>query len=574
MHTYSKLNLLSVFIVLFLTILFNSSVILQPVRSRHGMVVSANQLASEVGIEIMKKGGNAVDAAVAVGFTLAVTYPYAGNIGGGGFTVIHLKNGLNTTIDFREKAPLKSSKDMYLDENGNYIPSLSREGTLSSGVPGSVAGLIYALNKYGTMKLRDVIQPAIGLAKNGWELDYRTAEIFNKFLAEFKKYPSSYRIFTKYGEPYKEGDLFKQPDLAWTLEQIEKNGRDGFYKGRVAALILNQVQSMGGIITSEDLEKYQPVERKPVVGTYRGYNVISMPPPSSGGIALIELLNIVENYKINASDWGSSEYIHHLVEAMKYVYADRTYLLGDEDFYPVPKDGLISKEYARTIFHKIQGDSNKAVPSELITAGGPSIYSESTETTHYSVYDEYGNTVSTTTTINSAFGSKVVVEGAGFLLNNEMDDFSVKPGIPNQFGLLGTEANSIEPEKRMLSSMTPTIVLKDDKPYIIIGSPGGSTIITTVLQVIMNCIDFRMNIQEAIDMPRFHHQWKPDEIYFEKFAINNDAKDNLRKMGYKFADMQTNFTVLGVAEGIMIDNANHIIFGAADPRGSGSAEGF
>ena len=574
MRTYFSSNLLSVFFVLLLTIIFNYSAISQPVRSRHGMVVSANQLASEIGVDIMKKGGNAVDAAVAVGFALAVTYPYAGNIGGGGFMVIHLKNGLNTTVDFREKAPLKSNKDMYLDENGNYIPSSSKEGTLSAGVPGSVAGLIYALNKYGSLKLQDVIQPAIDLAKNGWKLDYQTAEMFNKFLPEFKKYPSSFRIFTRYGEPYKEGDLYKQSDLAWTLEQIEQYGRDGFYKGMVASLILNQVQSMGGIITREDLEKYQPVERKPVTGTYRGYQVISMPPPSSGGIALVELLNIIENYKLDTKDWGSSEYIHHLVEAMKYVYADRTYLLGDEDFYPVPKAGLISKEYAGTIFHKIQDDNNKAVPSDSITSGNPSIYSESKETTHYSVYDEYGNAVSTTTTINSAFGSKIVVEGAGFLLNNEMDDFSVKPGIPNQFGLLGSDANSIEPGKRMLSSMTPTIILKDDKPYIIIGSPGGSTIITTVLQVIINCIDFHMNIQDAIYMPRFHHQWKPDEIYFEKFAINTDAKNNLIKMGYKLDDMHSNFTVLGVAEGIMIDNVNHIIFGAADPRGSGSAEGF
>ena len=574
MRIYFKSKNLTVFLVLLLSIVFNYSANPQPVRNHHGMVVSASQIASDIGVEIMEKGGNAVDAAVAVGFSLAVTYPYAGNIGGGGFMIIHLKNGVNTTIDFREKAPLKARKDMYLDENGNYIQSSSKEGPLSAGVPGSVAGLICALNKYGSMKLQDVIQPAIDLAKNGWKLDYQTAEMFDRFLPEFKKYPSSFRIFTKYGEPYKEGMLFKQTDLAWTLEQIEKNGRDGFYKGRVASLILNQIQSMGGIITREDLEKYQPVERIPVTGTYRGYKVISMPPPSSGGIALAELLNIIENYKFNANDWGSSRYIHLLVEAMKYVYADRTFLLGDEDFYPVPKAGLISKEYAGSIYHKIQSDSNKAVPSDLIKAGDPSIYSESTETTHFSVYDEYGNAVSTTTTINSAFGSKIVVEGAGFLLNNEMDDFSVKPGIPNQFGLLGTEANSIEPEKRMLSSMTPTIILENDKPYIIIGSPGGSTIITTVLQVVLNCIDFHMNIQEAIDMPRFHHQWKPDEIYYEKFAINNDTKENLVKMGYKFADMHSNFSVLGVAEGIMIDNKNHIIYGAADPRGSGSAEGF
>lgn len=571
MQIYSKFNFPFVFIFLLLTNIFIYSALSQPVRSRHGMVVSANKLASQIGVEIMENGGNAVDAAVAVGFTLAVTYPYAGNIGGGGFMVIHLKNGLNTTIDFREKAPLKAYKDMYLDENGNYIPSSSTEGTLSTGVPGTVAGLIYALKKYGTMKLKDVIQPAIDLAKNGWELNYQTADMFDKYLPEFKKYPASFRKFTKYGEPYCEGDSFKQPDLAWTLEQIKDKGLNGFYKGEVAELILNQVQSMGGIITREDLDKYKPVERKPIIGTYRGYKIISMPPPSSGGIALVELLNIIENYKLNSNDWGSSEYIHHLVEAMKYVYADRTYLLGDEDFYPVPKSGLISKEYARTIFYKIQSDSNKAVSSDSITSGNPSNYSEGMETTHYSIYDKYGNAVSTTTTINSAFGSKITVEGAGFLLNNEMDDFSVKSGVPNQFGLLGTEANSIESEKRMLSSMTPTIVLKDAKPYIIIGSPGGSTIITTVLQVIINCIDFNMNIQEAIDMPRFHHQWKPDEIYYEQHALITDTKDNLIKMGYKFA---AGYTTLGVAEGIMIDNVNHVIFGAADPRESGSAEGF
>ncbi len=573
-RTYFKSRVLS---VLFVITFFNPFIFSEsprPVRSTHGMVVSASTLASKIGIEIMKKGGNAVDAAVAVGFALAVTYPYAGNIGGGGFMVIHLKDGKNSTVDFREKAPLKAARNMYLDSNENYIPSLSKEGTTSAGVPGSVAGLIYAMNKYGTMTLKDVIQPAIDLAKNGWPLDYRTAEVFNKFLPEFKKYPVTYKKFSKFGSPYNEGDIFKQSDLAWTLEQIKDKGRDGFYKGEVAELFLNQVQSMGGIITRDDLDKYEPVERKPIIGTYRDFKIVSMPPSSSGGIALVELLNILENYDLKTGDWGSSEYVHRLVEAMKYVYADRTYLLGDEDFYPVPKAGLISKEYAKTIFNKIQNDNDMAVPSDSINAGEPSKFSESMETTHYSVYDEYGNAVSTTTTLNSAFGSKITVEGAGFLLNNEMDDFSAKPGVPNQFELMGTEGNSIQPEKRMLSSMTPTIVLRDEKPYIIIGSPGGSTIITTVLQVIINCIDFHMNIQEAIDMPRIHHQWKPDEIFHEKYSISNDVKDNLIKMGYKLADMHSNFSILGIAEGIMIDNNDHLIFGAADPRGSGSAEGF
>ena len=488
--------------------------------------------------------------------------------------VIHLQDGKNTTIDFREKAPLAAFKDMYLDKNGKYLPALSQEGTTSTGVPGSVAGLIYALDKYGTMKLDEVIQPAIDLAKDGWVIDYKTAKAFKNELSNFKKYPSSYKIFSKNGEPYKEGDTFKQHDLAWTLEQIKENGNDGFYKGKVAELLVKQIRSMGGYITQKDLDNYKVVERKPIIGTYRGYKIISMPPPSSGGIALVELLNILENYHFNTDDWGSSEYIHRLIEAMKYVYADRTYNLGDPDFYNVPAEKLTSKKYAKSIFDKIEKAKDRAVPANQISFYKPSNYKESTETTHYSVYDENGNAVSVTTTINSAFGSKIVVDGAGFLLNNEMDDFSAKPGAPNQFGLLGTEANSIQSEKRMLSSMTPTIVLKNDKPYIIIGSPGGSTIITVVLQVIMNCIDFNMNIARAIEAPRIHNQWYPDVVYTEKFALSNDVIKNLMKMGYRIANITRKFRILGVAEGIMINNKDHLIYGAADPRGSGSAEGY
>ena len=536
------------------------------------MVVTVNNLASNVGIQILKQGGNAVDAAVAVGFTLAVTYPYAGNIAGGGFMVIHLANGKNTTIDFREKAPLKAYRNMYLDKNGNYVPSLSREGATSIGVPGSVAGLIFVLKKYGSMSLSKVIQPAINLAKNGWKLDYRTIKLFNENLQKFKKYPASFKKFTKNGKPYVESDIFKQPDLAWTLEQIKEKGVNGFYKGKVAKLLVKQIKKLGGYITQTDLDKYRPVERKPILGTYRGYKIVSMPPPSSGGIALVELLNILENYHFTPDDWGSSAYIHKLVEAMKYVFADRTKYLGDSDFYPVPETGLISKAYAKSIFLKIR---NKATPASQITAGNPYKYKESMETTHYSIYDKFGNAVSVTTTLNSAFGSKIVVAGAGFLLNNEMDDFSAKPGTPNQFGLMGSEANSIAPQKRMLSSMTPTIVLKNDKPFIIIGSPGGSTIITVVLQVIMNVIDFNMNIQEAVDAPRIHDQWLPDKIYYEKYAIVKDVAVNLKKMGYTLADMHNRFRILGIAEGIMIDNNNHIIYGASDPRGGGgSAMGY
>ena len=546
----------------------------QPVCYKHGMVVSASTIASKVGVKILEEGGNAIDAAIAVGFALAVTYPYAGNIGGGGFMVIHLKNGKNTTVDFREKAPLAAYKNMFLDKNGNYIPALSQEGTTSSGVPGTVAGLIYALNRFGTMKLADVIQPAIDLASKGWALDFNSAQSFKEELSEFKKYPSSYKIFCINGKPYKEGDIFKQPDLAMTLEQIKEKGADGFYKGKVAEMLIRQVKSMGGYITQDDLDKYAPVERKPVTGTYRGYEIVSMAPPSSGGIALIELLNILENYNFKSNDWGSSQYIHRLVEAMKYVYADRTYNLGDPDFYDVPVKTLISKKYAKAIFDKIEKAGNHAEPADEITSLKPSDYKESNETTHYSVYDENGNAVSVTTTINSAFGSKIVVDGAGFLLNNEMDDFSAKPGAPNQFGLLGTDANSIQPQKRMLSSMTPTIVLKNNKPYIIIGSPGGSTIITVVLQVIMNCIDFNMNIFQAIAAPRIHNQWYPDVVYSEKFALSKDVIRNLIKMGYRLANITRKFRVLGLAEGIMINYNDHLIYGTADPRGSGSAEGY
>ena len=568
-------NCLRTYLVVILSIFiinqFNIIGASQPFKSKNGMVVSASKIASKVGVEILKTGGNAIDAAVAVGFALAVTYPYAGNIGGGGFMVIHLQDGINTTIDFRERAPFTAYRDMYLDKDGNVIENMSLEGAASVGVPGSVAGLIYALEKYGTMNLAKVIQPAIDLAENGWALESQDAESFYNFLEVFSKYPSSYKIFTNNGVSYKEGDLFKQPELAWTLKQIRDKGRDGFYEGKVSDLFIKQMMDMGGFITHADLDKYKPAERETIKGTYREYKIISMAPPSSGGIALIQLLNILENFDIEKDDWGSSRYIHRIVEAMKYVFADRTYHLGDADFYPVPVNRLISKEYAKTIFEKI---GENAVLSKEIYGGDTLKYIESTETTHYSVYDSSGNAVSVTTTLNSAFGSKVVVEGAGFLLNNEMNDFSEKPGVPNQFGLLGTDANAIEPGKRMLSSMTPTIVLKDDKPFLILGSPGGSMIITTVLQVLMNCIDFNMNIQEAVDVPRIHHQWMPDKIYFEKFAINKDAMENLIKMGYDFSDMTDRIITIGLVNGIMIDQNNHIIYGTSDSRGNGSAEGF
>lgn len=546
----------------------------QPISAENGMVVSTSSYASKVGVEILKKGGNAVDAAVAVGFALAVTYPSAGNLGGGGFMVIHLADGNNITIDYREKAPLSAHREMYLNESGEFVPELSMYGATSAGVPGSVAGLIYALEKYGTMTLADVIQPAIELAKNGFRLEKRDSIYFSNTIPLFSKYTSSMKIFTKDGVPYSAGELFIQIDLAKTLEQIKEKGGDGFYKGKVAELLVNQVRSLGGYITLEDLEKYQPIERDPILGNYRGYEIVSMPPPSSGGIALVQMLNILENYNLSEENWGSAHYIHHIVEAMKYAYADRTNHLGDADFYPVPTDQLVSKEYAKTIFDSIEKENNKAIPSSEIKSFEPEQFYESTETTHYSVYDSYGNAVSTTTTINSSFGSGIVVEGAGFLLNNEMDDFSGKPGVMNQFGLLGTEANSIQPEKRMLSSMTPTIILKDDKPFIVIGSPGGSQIITTVLQVVSNCIDFDMNIREAIEAPRIHHQWMPDSIFYEKDALSPEVRNKLIDMGYHFWDDSYETRLIGIAEGIMIDQKNKIIYGASDPRGGGLAAGY
>jgi gamma-glutamyltranspeptidase/glutathione hydrolase len=568
-------NLLILFtLMIILFLLLGCSKPPLPVSSKNGMVVSTSSYASRVGIDILKKGGNAIDAAVAVGFALAVTYPSAGNIGGGGFMVIHLSDGTNTTIDYREKAPLSAHKDMYLNEAGEFVPELSQQGTTSAGVPGSVAGLIYALEKYGTLTLAEVIQPAIDLARDGWKLDERDARYFNNNMAVFQKYPSSLKVFTKDGKLYTAGDLFVQPDLARTLELIKKNGKDGFYKGEVAVLLVNQVSSQSGYISPEDLEKYQPVEREPIIGTYRGYKIVSMAPPSSGGIALVELLNTLENYNLSDEDWGSVLYIHHIVEAMKYAYADRTYHLGDADFYPVPVKQLTSKEYAKTIFDRIEKVKNRSVPSSEIKSLKVISGNESKETTHYSVYDSNGNAVSTTTTINSAFGSGIVVEGAGFLLNNEMDDFSGKPGVMNQFGLLGTEANSIRPEKRMLSSMTPTIILKDGKPFIIVGSPGGATIITTVLQVVLNCVDFDMNLCEAIEKPRIHHQWMPDSLYYEQNALTVDVKKELKKMGYAFIERDVETRILGIAEGIMIDPHSKIIYGASDPRGGGLAVGY
>lgn len=537
-----------------------------PVRSINGMVVSASPLASDVGAKILSRGGNAIDAAVAVGFALAVTYPTAGNIGGGGFMVIHLADGTSITLDFRETAPYAAFEKMFLDSKGNYAPENSQSGWKSSGVPGTVHGLITALNKYGSMPLKDVIQPAIDLAENGFILSYDMVNSINAYYDDFIKYESSKKIFKKNGNKLGEGDLFIQNDLANTLKIIRDKGIEGFYKKEIATKFVAESQKNGGIFTLKDLEDYATIERKPVMGTYRGYKIVSMGPPSSGGVCLIQALNTLENFSFNKNEWGSSRYYHIFVETLKRVYADRSIHLGDPDFYSVPVDFLTSKKYGSNIANLI---TDKALPSEMITATNLKYY-ESEETTHFSVADKYGNAVSTTYTINSAYGNRIVVDGLGFLLNNEMDDFSSKPGAPNQFGLIGSVANSIQPRKRMLSSMTPTIVLKDDKPFMVIGSPGGSTIITQVLQTIQNVIDFGMNIYDAISFPRIHHQWLPDEINYESHGLPEDVKQNLIARGHVIGSVKS----LGRMEGIIIDTQKNVFYGTSDPRGYGKATGY
>lgn len=537
-----------------------------PVRSKNGMVVTASPLATEIGAKILSRGGNAIDAAVAVGFALAVTYPTAGNIGGGGFMVIHLADGSNKTFDFRETAPLAAFEKMYLDNQGNYAPENSQLGWKSAGVPGTVHGLITALNKYGSMPLKEVIQPAIDLAEYGFILTYDMVNSINAYYDDFMKYESSKKIFTNNGKKFLEGDLFIQKDLANTLKFIRDKGIDGFYKTEIAAKFVAESKKNGGIFTLKDFEDYKTIEREPIIGSYRGYKIVSMAPPSSGGICLIQALNVLENFNFTKDEWGSNRYYHLLIETLKRVYADRSVHIGDPDFYPVPVTFLTSKKYGSNIANLI---IDKALPSTRISATNLK-YQESEETTHYSIADKYGNAVGTTYTINSAYGNRIVVEGLGFLLNNEMDDFSSKSGAPNQFGLIGSTANSIQPKKRMLSSMTPTIVLKDDKPFMVIGSPGGSTIITQVLQTIQNVIDFGMNIYDAIALPRIHHQWLPDEINYEIYGLSDDVKQNLIKRGHVIGPVKS----LGRMEGILIDTQKTIFYGTSDPRGFGTAKGY
>ena len=544
-------------------ILFSNNTFAQKEFYRNGVVSSSHELASQVGIEILKKGGNAVDAAVGVGFALAVVYPQAGNIGGGGFMLIHLKDGKNISIDYREKAPLLAKRDMYLDVNGEVIPGLSTSGNLAAGVPGSVAGMLYALENYGTMSRNEIMEYAINLADSGFYIHEVFAELLNKYQKDFAGYNGTMKIF---GGNFRIGDKLIQKDLANTLKLIRDNGRDGFYKGVVADLIVDDMMNSNGIISFEDLIKYEPKERDVLKGTYRDFEIISMGPPSSGGISLIYLLNILENYDLAKYGYGNAKNIQLMTEAMRRVYADRSEFMGDADFVSVPVDILTSKFYS---LNRMNDYSEDSASQSTGIKHGDAYYKESDQTTHYSVADKDGNLVSVTTTLNDVFGNKVVVDGAGFFLNNEMDDFVSKPGVPNMYGLIGSESNSIQPGKRMLSSMTPTFIFKDKKPLLVLGSPGGGRIITTVLQTIINIVDFDFDLEKAIDSPRFHHQWYPDEIQVEKDFSDKETRDRLRSLGYTLKEIPD----FGRVDAIMFFS-DGTMKGHSDRRGYGKALGF
>jgi len=526
------------------------------------MVVTAHPLASEVGLEILRQGGNAVDAAVAVQFALAVVYPVAGNIGGGGFMVIRNADGTNTTLDYREKAPLAAHRDMYLDKKGDAVAELSRRGHLAVGVPGAVAGMIQANAKHGLLPFASLMKPSIRLAKDGFALTEREAKRLNGQQEEFTKYNSH---TTPFHGTWKTGDIITQTDLADVLQRIHDSGFDGFYGGKTADLIVAEMKTGGGIITHEDLKKYEAVWRDPIVSDYKEYKIISMPPPSSGGIVLSQLLNMIEPYAL--SEWGfqSTKSVHLITEAERRAYADRAEHMGDSDFYDVPTNQLIKKEYATKRMANF--DPKKATPSSDISAG--KVLEESEETTHFSIVDVQGNAVSVTTTLNSGYGSKVVVKGGGFLLNNEMDDFSAKPGVPNVYGLVGGEANAIEPEKRMLSSMTPTIVEKDNELFMVVGTPGGSTIITSVFQTFINVAEYGLPLKDAVHNPRFHHQWLPDKIFIEREAISQEKRATLEKMGHKIEKRG----YIGRVEAILV-YPDGKLEGVADIRGDDSAAGL
>ena len=530
-----------------------------PVIDDKGMVVSQRMIASEVGAEILKKGGNAVDAAVATGLALAVVLPRAGNLGGGGFMVVYLKEEDKTiAIDYREKAPSAATRDLFLDKNGDYDRKKAQFSLLSAGVPGSVAGFHHALTKYGTLSWQEVLEPAIRLAEKGFVIPHDLANTLasKRYRERLSSNPAAAKVFFKEDKGlYSAGEILIQKDLASTLKELSKNGPDAFYSGKIAQLIVEEMERNGGLITLEDLKNYNVAERQPLVGSYKGYEIVSMPPSSSGGTHLIQMLNMLEEFPLKEMGFGSADTIHILAEVMKRAYADRSKYLGDSDFYKVPSS-LTSKKYAISLNKDISLD--KVTPSEDVSPGDPYPY-ESPDTTHFSVMDSYGNAVSNTYTLNFSYGSGLMIPGTGMLINNEMDDFSSKPGTPNGYGLLGSEANAIEGNKRPLSSMTPTIIFKDQKPYMVFGSPGGSRIITTVLQVALNVMEHEMNIAQAVHSPRIHHQWLPEVLMIEQ-GFGSDTEKLLESKGYRLYPSST----MGSVQAIVKEGK--YFYGSADPR--------
>jgi gamma-glutamyltranspeptidase/glutathione hydrolase len=554
----------------------------EPVRARHGIVASTNQLASRVGVEILKRGGNAIDAAIAVAFALAVTHPSAGNLGGGGFMMIRLKDGQTTAIDYREMAPAAATRDIYLDARANLIKGEggSLLGYRAAGVPGTVSGMELALKKYGSGKISwvQLIEPARRLAANGFPVSHLLARALAKKKPQFELYEDSRKIFLNNGSLYQEGDVLRQPDLAATLARLQRNGARDFYEGTTARLIVADMKRHNGLITLADLKGYVAKEREPVRGSYRGYEVIAVPPPSSGGVILLEMLNILEGYDLKQMGAASADRYHFMAEAMRRAYADRAEYLGDADFASVPVRGLIDKDYAKKLRATINPDH--ASTSADIRFGHPP-GAESASTTHFSIIDADGNAVANTYTLNDSYGAKVVAKGTGFLLNNEMDDFAAKPGTANMYGLIQGDRNAIAPHKRPLSAMTPTFVLRRDGAlWFAIGSPGGATIINTMLQIITNIIDYDMDLQQAIDAPRIHNQWLPDEVAYEPYALSEDTLSILRSRGHTLrirpdAGWSDGDGYMGDAAGVMIEEKTGIRLGSTDPRRSdGLALGY
>jgi gamma-glutamyltranspeptidase / glutathione hydrolase len=555
-----------------------------PVAARRGMVVSAEPLATDVGVQILKDGGNAVDAAVAVGLALAVTFPQAGNLGGGGFMLIRMASGESVVVDYREEAPGKASRNMYLNSHGDLIPEASTLGARSVGVPGTVAGLALAEEKYGKLGWARVVRPALGLARNGFPMSYSLSRLLRLERDRLDKYEETRNVFLKGGQLYEPGETFRQPDLARTLRRILQKGPDGFYRGPVADALVATMKKHDGLIGLDDLAQYRAKIRKPLEGQFRGFRILTVPSPSSGGVALVEMLNVLEPMDLGMPE--SFDSMRLVVEAMRRAYADRAAYQGDMDFVSVPVAGLTSKKYAAKLREEILGSK----PDAPVRPGEPAAY-ESAHTTHYSVVDAAGNAVSNTYTLNEWFGSAVTVEGAGFILNDEMDDFAAKPGAPNMFGLVQGEANAIAPRKRPLSSMTPTIVLERSAPHaegadstaaappapnpewrvrLVLGSPGGGTIINTVLEVLLNVLAYKMDVERAVIAPRFHHQWMPDKLTVERWGFSADTLEKLRESGYKLEQRES----IGECEAIAVDPATGWRMGAADPRGGGKAAGY